>query len=304
MTRYVFWWMGWFGFCCLWGGHAAHAEPDFVRFYERGKLRLGQRMYFDAIKDLRIAAGTEKGSQHFAVHYHLARAYYWLPDIQRAMQTVEKATKLAKNNRQREALNDLKRKIKDYYGAFRLAAEVDPEEVGKLKIVFKPKSPFSNAHKRRYFEIFTKRLQRQGGLVLNNKAIFLPKGDYEITIQQNQCLKYGFSSNKQIVRDLTIEDDTAKLALIEKPSCQCTGGQKLFKEKNRVYCACKAGSAWNAQLARCEIARAANPLPWIFLGAGILVAGGVVAGVVIAVNSRDLENAQAVSTGGGKIKLW
>ncbi len=295
----------WLGcWICLFGiTGTAWSEPDFVRFYERGKLRLQQKMFFDAVKDLRVATSTGRGRKSFAAHYHLARAFYWLPDIQQAMQIVSKAEKLAKNPSQRDAIEALKRKIKDYYGVFQISSEVDPEEVGKLQLVIKPKSPFSNAHKRRYFEIFLKRTQRQGGLLLNNKAIFLPKGEYEINIQQNQCLKYGFARQKEILRDITIEEQPTQLALVEKPSCVCTGGQKLFREKNRVYCACKAGSAWNPQKARCEIARAANPLPWIFLGAGVLLAGGVVTGIVIAVNSREMESAQAAGEN-GKIRLW
>jgi tetratricopeptide (TPR) repeat protein len=298
------WWIGWIFFVSIMsGGGSAWSEPDYVRFYERGKLRLQQKMYFDAVKDLRIATNTGRGKRSFAAHYHLANAFYWLPDIQQAMQIVTKAEALAKNPSQREAIEALKRKIKDYYGVFQITSEVDPEEVGKLQVVIKPKSPFSNAHKRRYFEIFLKRVQRQGGFPLNNKAIFLPKGEYEISIQQNQCLKYGFAQKKELLREITIEEQPTQVALIEKPSCECTGGQKLFREKTRVYCACKAGSAWNPQKARCEIARAANPLPWIFLGAGVLLAGGVITGIVIAVNSREMDNAQAIGEK-GKIHLW
>ncbi|MCB9639244.1 MAG: tetratricopeptide repeat protein [Myxococcales bacterium] len=293
-----------FWFACVmagvlfWSGQA-QAEPDFVRFYERGKLRMRQRLFFDAIKDFNVAIRTEKGSQHFAAHYHLARAYYWLPDIQKAVQMLERAKGLIKNSRQRAALDGLMRKIKDYYGAFKISPEVDPEEVGKLQLQIKPKSPFSNAHKRRYYNLFSKRLKRQGGFALNSKEIFLPKGDYEITIKKNQCLKYGLFEGSKVVTEGTIGDAPMQLSLKEKPSCQCTGGQKLYKEKARLYCACKVGSAWDEKAQICKLVRA-NNVPWIIGGTviGLAVAGGVVATVVILATGSNTNPVALVNVSG------
>ena len=62
------------------------ARVDFLQKYERGKIMLRRKLYFDAIKEFHVAVTqTEKGRRHFGVHYYLARAYYWLPDIQKAM---------------------------------------------------------------------------------------------------------------------------------------------------------------------------------------------------------------------------
>ncbi|MCK6511438.1 tetratricopeptide repeat protein [Myxococcota bacterium] len=270
----------------LWSGHA-QAEPDFVRFYERGKLRMQQRLFFDAIKDLTVAIRTEKGQQHFAAHYHLANAYYWLPDIQKAAQMIERARGLVKNERQKSALDGLARKLKDYYGVFKISPEVDPEEVGKLQLIIKPKSPFSNAHKRRYFDLFTKRTQRQGGFLLDNKEIYLPKGEYEIGIQKNQCLKYGLFEGDKVVSEGTIAEAPMQLTLKEKPSCKCTGGQELYKEKKQMYCACKVGSAWDEKAQICKLVRA-NNVPWIIGGTviGLVVVGGIVTAVVLATSSN------------------
>ena len=286
----------------LLGSPLSHAEPDFVRFYERGKLRLNQRLFFDAVKDLTVATNTEQGKTHFAAHYHLANAYYWLPDIQKAMQILEKAEAFIKNDRQKEARLSLVNKIKGFYGSMKITPEVDPEEVGKLKIKIEPKIPFSNAHKRRYFGILVKRIQTEGGLMLNNKPLYLPKGDYAISIEKNQCLKYGLFEKDQAVQTLSVGDGTAEVSLKEKPGCACTGGQELYKEKGRMYCACKVGSAWDEKAQLCKLIRA-NNTPWIIGGTvgGLLVVGGVVAIVIVVANSNAANDATAQ---GGVIKLF
>jgi tetratricopeptide (TPR) repeat protein len=283
----------------------AEAGPDFVRFYERGKVRLRQKLYFDAIKDLHTALQTPQGQKHFGAHYQMALASYWLPDIQQATMYLKKALVLARNDAQREAVQMLRNKIKDHYGVVKLIPDVDPEEVGKLKLLLKPKIPFSDAQKNRYYKSFLARLNRQGGMLLNNKPFYLPKGDYEIAIKMNQCLRYGLSFGKEKVREISVGDDDVNLRLQERASCECKGGQQLYKEKNRSYCACKPGSAWNVKNERCEVAKqTASPWPWLIAGGGALVVGGAIVAIVLVVTNNQPEPRAAVTAEGQPFRPW
>lgn len=259
----------------VWVGAASQAAAqDFVQSYERGKLMLQQKLYFDAVKELHKAVyNTEQGKSHFGAHYFLAKAYYWLPDIQKAMKALDEAKPLAKNERQQEAHKKLVAQIQGLYGSFKLIPEVDPEELGKVQLKITPKTPFSHAHKRRYYEIFDKRLQQQGGFSPNVGAIYLPKGEYEIEILRDQCLKYGVVRSGEIAREMAIAEQPVELAVQEKASCQCLGGQKLQKEKNKLFCACPAGSAWNKNLQRCEVTKPPLVWPWIVAGSGVAAVG-------------------------------
>ncbi len=270
-----------FLFSVMFVSNVAFARVDFLQRYERGKIMLRQRLYFDAVKEFYVAiTKTERGRRHFGAHYYLAKAYYWLPDIQNAMKMLDKAKALAKNATQRRAYRKLLAQIKNLYSAILFEPEVDPEEVGKLQLVITPKSAFSHAHKRRYFAIFLKRLKRNGGVILNNRPIFLPKGDYNIKLKKPQCLKYGLVQDGKIVNEVSVEDEIAKIAVQEKRSCSCLGGQKIYKDGNRLYCSCPPNMGWDAKKKRCNIVKKINPWPWVAVIGGVVIVSGTTSLIV------------------------
>jgi len=255
---------------------------DFRMEYKRGKLWIKQKLYFDAIRSLKKAVKTQRGKTHFAAHYHLARAYYWLPDIQKAMKTLKKAKGLIKRSIQRRAHQKLSRRIKTLYGRLAISPEVDPEDVGKLQLEIKPKNAISHSHKKRAFRAYLRWMKKNGGLLLsNNQPIYLPKGDYVVKIKQPQCLKYGFIDGGKVVREFSVGDGEAQLSLKEKSSCACQGGQKLYKEGERLYCNCPPGTGWDKGKGRCIVAKPRAVWPWVVAVSGVVVAGGTVVAVLL-----------------------
>ncbi|MBK04525.1 MAG: hypothetical protein CL920_04225 [Deltaproteobacteria bacterium] len=264
---------------CVWRPSEATAarSGDFVSTYGRAKIMLRQKLYFDAVRDFTRAINTTRGRTHFGAHYFLAQAYFWLPDIQQANRYLTIAKGLARNNNQKAALVRLTKKIEALYGKLKLEPEVDPEEVGRLKIVLKPASPFSHKHKVRYSKILFKRLATIG-LLLGGRSIYLPKGEYKITIKQPQCLVYGLLRGSNLAKAMTVSSQTTTLRVRAKRSCQCVGGQRIYKKNDKLFCACPEGLGWNKNEQRCE--KAFNPIPWVIAGAGVLVVTGVVVTLV------------------------
>lgn len=286
------------------GQNVLAQELDFRQRYERGKLLLQRKMYADAIAELKKASYTVEGRTFFGVYYYLAFAYYWLPDIQQANLALETAKRYVSKDSHREAIKQLYDRIERTYARVTIVPEVDPDEVGRLRLTLKPKIAFTDSHKRRYFRILTKRLQKTG-VVPNNRPFFIPKGDYEWNIAQPQCLRYALFSGGSLVSEISIESGLTQLALKAGRSCSCAGGQKMVGTGNKVSCACPAGTGWNETKQRCEVG--VNPVPWIALGIGVVVAGAtaVVIGLVVAQNDgtayRLLRNSGA---DGAKTKLW
>lgn len=306
----------WFWVCLglFWGlgpfSSQAIARVDFVQKYERGKIMLRRKFYFDAIKELHAAVHkTARGANHFGAHYYLAKAYYWLPDIQKAMKMLIKAKALAKNKTQKRAQNKLVRQIKALYGSLKFVPEVDPEEVGKLKFKIVPKSQFSHKHKQRYFKLFSKRLKSQGGVLLNNRLIYVPKGDYNVEIEKPQCLKYGLTEGDKIMREIAVDDAPVSITVKEKRSCGCSGGQKIYKERDRYYCACPSGMGWDKKKERCNIVGKVNPWPWILGGVGVVAVGATVTILAVVLSAEPIAEYQLAGTanttpGTNTLRIW
>lgn len=292
-------WMG-----CWLAGVASAQELDFRQRYERGKLLLQRNMYADAIGEFKKASYTVEGRTFFGVYYYLALAHYWLPDIHQAHTALQTAQRYAKKNSHREAIKRLYERIERTYAKVTIVPEVDPDEVGRLRLQLKPKIAISDAHKRRYFGILSKRLMTTG-VVPNNRPFFIPKGEYEWNIAQPQCLRYALFLRGSAVSEVSIESGTTPLTLKAGQSCTCTGGQKLVGSGNKLACACPPGTGWNENKQRCEVG--VNPVPWIALGIGVVVAGAtaVVIGLVVAQNDgtayRLLRNP---GNDTGKTRLW
>jgi hypothetical protein len=277
---------------------------DYVQLYNLGKFQLQNKRYFDAIKTFyRVTTQTARGKRSFGAHYYLAQAYYWFPDIQKAMATLAKAKTLIKRKAHKRAYNKLMSQIKALYSSLKIEPEVDPDEVGKLRIKIKAKSVFSHKHKRRYFRLLQKKLKKQGGILIT-KPLYLPKGDYDISIARPQCLKLALTQDDKVTRDVSISGASVSVTLKGKASCQCIGGQKLTKDGSKLFCACPAGTGWNKKKKRCEVVKQ-TPVAAIIggsVGAAVVV-GGVIAAVVI-LNSGEF-NQRPVQTGGAKtMTLW
>lgn len=258
---------------------SAQRSIDFQQVYERGKVKLRQKFYADAIKDFKLALQTNQGNRHFGVHYYLAKAYFWFPDIPKALRFLRLAKRFARRKRQQQACSLLKKKIGELYGRFKLQLEVDPDEAGRLKLGLRAKSVFSHKHKRRYLKIITRRL-RQEGLRLDGNPLYLPRGEYQLRILQPQCLRYALMLGSRQVRELSVGKGVVQWKLNKGRSCSCQGGQKLVKKGEQFACVCPSGTGWNTQNQRCEIG--SNPWPWILAGVGIVVAGTLTAVLVLA----------------------
>ncbi len=288
-----------------WGGIASAQELDFRQRYVRGKLLYQRKMYADAINELKKASYTARGRLYFGVYYYMALSYFWLPDIHLAHKSLQTAKRLGRRSSQKLAVRQLYARIEQLYGRITLVPQVDPDDVGRLRISLKPKIAFSNKHKQRYFRTLRNRLQKTG-VVPNNRPFFVPKGDYDVEIMKPQCLKFGFFLGGRLVKELSVGDRTLQVQLKEGRSCSCTGGQKMYTSGKKVYCACRPGTGWNASKKRCEVG--VNPIPWIIAGVGVVVAGtsAVIIGAVIAQNDgtdyRLLQNPNA--TKDSKTKVW
>lgn len=267
---------------------------DFTQLYTRGKLLYKQKLYVDAIKELRKAISlTARGKTHFGAHYYLARAYFWRPDIQQAMATLDKASALVKNNVQKAALKKTVRQIRALYGKVTFVPEVDPDEVGRLQLSLKPKAAFSHKHKKRYYRILIKRLDKQGGLPPSG-TIYLPKGEYELGLKRNQCLQYGLFVGDNPASTVDIGSADVSINVKAKQSCKCPSNQIIIKDpknKKRLTCSCPPGTVWDAKGNECKQAKAPVIWPWILLGVGggVGVAVAVVTAVVIA-NEEPTDN--------------
>jgi len=261
---------------------------SFRQTYTRGKLLLNQKLYADAVKEFEKASKSPKGKTHFATHYYLSLAYYRVGRITLSLMVLSKASKLAKSDAAREKIKGLSRQITNLFGGLKIIPEVDPDDVGKLKLVLKPKTPFSHAQKRRTFRILSKRWSKKG-IALNSQVVYLPKGEYILKVGLPQCLQYGLVVGSIIVKEITIGAKPAHLALKEKVSCKCPGGQIPEKKGQKLICVCPKGSVWSKKSNRCEIpvfkdkrGFFARNWPWITaVGVGA-VAAGVVAAVVVA----------------------
>jgi tetratricopeptide (TPR) repeat protein len=278
---------------------------DFQEKYTQGRLFFRQKLYFDAVKALHQAVTqTQQGKKHFGAHYYLAHAYYWVPDIQKAMEMLEKAKPLIRTAQHREVYNRLLQSIKSLYSQIVFVPEVDPDEVGKVQIVLTPKVAFSHKHRERYFKLFSDRLKKEGGLRLDNKPIFLPKGDYEISIERDQCLKLGLFLGENIARDITIGDEALSLNVRAQQSCNCPSNQKIFTEGKRLYCACPQGTGWNKDKNICEVVKQVNPWPWIITGISVVAVGGTVAIIYAATQGDNRRGFQLTGPGGKEVTLW
>lgn len=263
---------------------------SFTQFYLRGKLLYKQRLYVDAIKELNKAIKTTRGSQSFGAHYYLARAYFWRPNIQKAMETIAKAKELSKNKTQRAAYTKTVQQIRALYGKVTIVPEVDPDEVGRLLFSLKPKAAFSHKHKKRYYRILMKRIKKQGG-IRPSTTLYLPKGEYEMGLRRDQCLQYGLFSEEKVARSLEVGDSDISINLKAQKSCQCPSNQIVIKNpKNpkKLTCSCAPGSVWDKKKNQCKKAKAPNMLPWILgfgIGGAALIGGAI--GVVVAITTAE-----------------
>lgn len=278
--------------------NTAFAAEEFQQQYMRGRLLYKKGLYMAALKEFKRASNTIKGRTHFETHYYLALSYFWLPDIQKAIRNLKIALSLSKTKRQKRAVAKLKLRITKLYGRCEIVPEVDPDDVGALKILLKPKIVFSNRHKKRYFKILSRRLKKKG-LSLSSANIYLPRGDYIIKITNPQCLQYGLTKGQAQVKEITIGEQGTQITLRAKASCVCEGGQKIFKKDKGLYCACPSGTAWNTKKNRCEVVTPTKIWPWVLLGSGVVAvsATAVIVGLVLA--NRDGTDFRLIQAGKG-----
>lgn len=308
-----------FGFACvlLWMSVVGLAVPktvwaseevDFGQQYERGKLLIQQQYFSDAVKALEQAVMlTERGKNHFGAHYLLAGALWKLGDIARAKEILKRAKNImAKMQRswavsqvqqRRRLVAALEQKLQELFGSLRIIPEVDPESVGRLKIRLEPVDEPTQPDTKRILRYLDDQL-RNKGLVLTGKAIYLPKANYRISIEQPQCLRYALTVGQTVMREVLIGEQDISLAVKEKVSCQCTQGRVLQRKGKQLSCVCPGNSMWNAQRNRCDVPKVvADSRPWIarnwpwitVAGIAVVAAGVIIPVVVIESQNRDRE---------------
>lgn len=285
-------------------GRCALAQ-SFQQNYTRGKVLLSQKLYIDAVREFIKAINTPRGRKHFGAHYFLAVSYYRFGNITQSMKTLALAKGMIKNNRQRDSYKLLKRQTKSLFGRLRIVPEVDPDAVGRLMLKLEVKDDFSHPQKKRAYRIIRKFWSKKG-IVLKGNVLYLPKGDYRISISRPQCLSYGLTTGNALTGDLSITDSPSSLALKAKQSCQCEGGQVLVTRASKKMCTCPKGSVWSTSRGRCEIPPknpgsggwAANNWGWILFG--VALAGGAGAGVAVFVVMQNAD--RPVKVGGNAWK--
>lgn len=305
-------WLSWVVCVGVWMGAAlAYGAVDFAQQYERGKLLLKQKYFADAVKALEQAVMmTGRGKRHFGAHYYLAQSLWQMGDVARAKEIIGKARQLIKSNKRvwavskiqnrQRLLRRLERTIDQLFGAWKIIPEVDPETVGRLRIRVEPTTPLENRMKRRVLRYMDKQL-RVKGLVLTGKEVYLPKGQYKISIVQPQCLEYGFVLGSTLMREILIGEQPASVAVKAQPSCRCTGGRVPKTEGRKKMCVCPGGTVWDETNKRCvqpkAVAGGGGKTPWIArnwpwitaLGVGVVAAGVIIPVVLIESQNADRE---------------
>ncbi len=285
------------GFVLVLSLSSASAQ-DFRQMAEKGKVLLERQLYSDAIQELLAASQTPEGKQNAEVHYHLGLAYYRVAIIDRAILALERAVSLAKADPERQRPALLLEQIKQLFTKVQITLEVDPDELGKVVVQLEPTEPFSNLQKRRAHAMLAKKWRQ--GTPLKTGAYYLPKGTYRFGMQQPACLSYGFFLNNQPIKTLDVADATIQLAIKDKPTCVCEGGQVLKQDAKKRYCTCPEGTLWSQRENRCEIPKnaAAAPSwisknwPWVTALTVIVVAAGVTVPVLLVMNNNSPQKAE------------
>lgn len=273
---------------CLVAPLQGHAQVDFAQKYARGKFLLQQKRFLDAKRELYVVVTqTARGKNHFGAHYYLALSYYRLGMIGPCLALLKRAEGLARRPVQKRTRTRLLQQINTLFGRIKIVPEVDPAEVGPLKMRLKATTVFSHPQKRRTFRILNKRWKENGINLTNtaNQTLYLPKGEYgSFSIVLPLCLQYALLRNGRKIRSLTVGNATITLALKGQQSCNCPGGQKMVMVGIRRVCRCPDGSVWSRKSNRCEIPKSAPTKSWIgsnwpwitALGVGAVAAGVIV----------------------------
>ena len=225
-------------------------------------------------------------------------------NISGALEMLEKAKERMKRPKHKEAYKRFATKILALYGKLNFSPEVDPDEVGRIKLKLAPKTAFSNKDKANFFKSVMAKIKRQGGLKLDSKPIYLPKGEYTISIERNQCLTVGFFSGEKVATEVTIGDSEVSLSVKAKRSCNCPGNQKIKKEGKKIYCACAEGTGWNKEKEICEVVKQTPTWPWIVAAVGAVAIGGGIAIAVVLNQGDGRRGFQLTGQNGGQAQLW
>jgi hypothetical protein len=273
---------------CLMAPLLSYAQVDFAQKYTRGKFLLQQKRFLDAQRELYVVVTrTTRGKRHFGAHYYLALAYYRLGMIRESITMLARAKGLIKRPVQKRSRERLLKQINALFGRIKIVPEVDPAEVGPLKLNVTTSTVFSHPQKKRTFRILSKRWKTKGINLTKtaNQTVYLPKGEYgAFSIVLPLCLQYALLRNGGKIKSLTLGNTPITLTLKSQRSCSCPGGQKMVTVGIRRVCRCPEGSVWSQKSNRCEIPKAAPQKSWIgsnwpwvtALGVGAVAAGIIV----------------------------
>ncbi len=283
----------------------AHAAPEFRQSYIQSKLWIERKMYADALRELLVLKRqTKEGKRHFGVHYHLAVASYYLGAIRQSVMYLKQARTFTDKPRYIRSLRLLSDRIQVLFSPVHIRTKIPVEQVGRLRVILVPKQPLYHPEKKRVFSLMRKRWATRG-LVLDNRPVYLPQGEYSISIPRPQCLGVGFAQGKTLIQSLDVKAQTS-LSLVAQGSCRCSGGRIAQKRNNQIACVCPPGTLWTASKKRCVTAVVAKkgkgPSPWIWVsvvGAAV-VTGSALAVYFLAVEPQQRPNDSAKLSG----RLW
>lgn len=274
-----------------WEASPASAEPDFRQMYIQSKLLIKRKMYADALRGfLSLKQQTARGKKHFGVHYHLAVASYYLGRIRQSVMYINQARKLTKKERFLESLKLLSDRIQALFSPVTLRTQIPMAQVGRLRIVLKPKQPLYHPEKKRVFALMRRRWASQG-VVIDSRPVYLPQGSYSLNIPRPQCLGMSFQQGSSKVTELEVKAKTS-LTLVGTSSCSCTGGRVAKRKQSQFTCVCPAGSIWSKNDGRCVPAvvnKGKGPSPWIWVS---VVGAAVITGSALAVYFLAVEPQQ------------
>ncbi len=282
----------------------AQKERNFLLLYEKGKFYYKQKFYSQASKVLwKAVFETEKGKEHFGAHLLLAKSLFFSGHIGKAVSIINRAEKIVENTpdpytakRRRKLLSKLKSDIKSQFSPLLIMPELDPDEVGRLKLSIKLNRSLDSKFLKKVYHLTRVRLLKKG-LVLDGKPIFLPFGLYWIRIPLPQCLTFKLHKLGTPIKKITINPDRlTSIAVIKGRSCYCTGGRKEVEKNGQRMCVCPKNYIWNKEKKRCiSLIKKAPPSWWsknwkwlLISGIGLGVTAAVIPLTVIAVQNQPI----------------
>lgn len=195
------------------------AGLSFQQHYLRGKIFLKQRLCLEAAWSFQKAIQTPKGRRHFAAHYYRARTYYLLGHPGLAFHALQQAKPWMKKSAHRQAYRHLSLRIQHTFGQVDIEPHVDPDEIGRLRLLIKSHTKFKRQADTDIF-VRVKRQLRNRGLRLPQENLVLPLGRYTLTLPFPMCRNLSLGKEKRQRISLEVRKGKTTIHLLHGASCR------------------------------------------------------------------------------------